>query len=389
MFTVIVFILILSVLVFVHEMGHFVVARRAGVKVFEFGLGFPPRAFSFYKDKEGKWRKFLKGQDIAEVPGTLYSLNWIPLGGFVKIKGENGEEAEDKDSFGNKKIWKRISILSAGVIMNVILTAVLLSIGFMIGLPQIIDKENTKTLTVESAQIQIYSVEKDTPAHDAKIQAGDVIVSIQEQEFVDIEKLSDFINEKEGEEITLKIKRGDEEIEKKITPQKSEEIDRAVIGVGLMKTGLVSYPWYQAIYKGVSTTIELTGFIVSAFYNIIKDLIIGVEVETDIAGPIGIAVLTGQVVKLGFIYVLQFTALLSLNLAIINFLPIPALDGGRVIFLIFEKLRGKPISARIENIIHNTGFALLMFLVLVVTFYDVSKVKDSFIALWGKIIGLF
>ncbi|MBT4277202.1 RIP metalloprotease RseP [Candidatus Falkowbacteria bacterium] len=389
MFTVIVFILILSVLVFVHEMGHFVVARRAGVKVFEFGLGFPPRAFSFYKDKEGKWRKFLKGQDIAEVPGTLYSLNWIPLGGFVKIKGENGEEAEDKDSFGNKKIWKRISILSAGVIMNVILTAVLLSIGFMIGLPQIIDKENTKTLTVESAQIQIYSVEKDTPAHDAKIQAGDVIVSIQEQEFVDIEKLSDFINEKEGEEITLKIKRGDEEIEKKITPQKSEEIDRAVIGVGLMKTGLVSYPWYQAIYKGVSTTIELTGFIVSAFYNIIKDLIIGVEVETDIAGPIGIAVLTGQVVKLGFIYVLQFTALLSLNLAIINFLPIPALDGGRVIFLIFEKLRGKPISARIENIIHNTGFALLMFLVLVVTFYDLSKFKDSFIALWGKIIGLF
>src|SRR3989344_3535023 len=138
MLTIIIFILILSLLVFVHEVGHFVVARKFGVKAEEFGLGFPPRGFGFYKNTEGKWKFVFGSKEVRDAADTVYSVNLIPLGGFVKIKGENGD-SDDPDSFMNKKIWQRASILAAGVTMNMVLAAALLSVGFMIGLPQALD----------------------------------------------------------------------------------------------------------------------------------------------------------------------------------------------------------------------------------------------------------
>ncbi len=273
--------------------------------------------------------------------------------------------------------------------MNFILAAVLLSIGFMIGLPQVINKTDGKTLIVKNTQIQVESVLEDSPAIEGGVEVGDVIESVNGKIFTNSENLSNFIAQKDGEEVVIKIKRGQEEMEKRIIPKKISTYDQAMIGVGLMETGIISYSWYKAIYMGFYTAAHLAKVIVVTFYDIIKDLIIGVNVDTDISGPVGIAVLTGRVVKMGFIYLLEFAALLSLNLAIINFLPFPALDGGRLVFLAIEKIRGHAINAKIENIIHNTGFALLMVLVVLVTFHDISKFKGIFIGVWDKILGLF
>ena len=150
---------------------------------------------------------------------------------------------------------------------------------------------------------------------------------------------------------------------------------------------MVKYPWHLAIAEGIKTTIVLTWLIMVAFYELIKGLFVGQGVSADLAGPVGIAVITGQVARMGFVYILQFTALLSINLAIINFLPIPALDGGRVLFLIIEKFKGSPVKKEIETAIHNIGFSLLMLLVLIVTFRDVARFGDKFKALWERFIG--
>ena len=172
----------------------------------------------------------------------------------------------------------------------------------------------------------------------------------------------------------LNIERGQEIFEKIITPRDYEETGEAKIGAWLAETGIVSYPWYVAIWMGAKTTISITWQIIAAFYDILKNLVITQQVSADIAGPVGIAVMTGQVAKLGFIYILQFMAILSINLVIINFIPFPALDGGRVLLLIIEKIRGKPLNQRIEAAIHNIGFLMLLLLLLVVTFRDVFRI---------------
>lgn len=384
MLTLITFLIVLSILVFAHELGHFVVARKFGVKAEEFGFGFPPRAFGFYKNKEGKWRHIFGAKEVADASDTVFSVNWIPLGGFVKIKGEDGEMAEDKDSFGNKKIWQRASILSAGVSMNIILAAILISIGLMIGFPQSLDNISARAIISEK-KIQVIDILPDSPAARADIKAGDIIISIDNQEFKNQEELQNYVNENNGKELSYKIKRGADDLTKKVTPITIEETGKGGIGVGIVETGIVKYPFFTAIWEGIKTTCFLTWAIIIAFYGLIKSLILGNGLTGDLAGPVGIASMTGQVARMGFVYILQFTALLSVNLAIINFLPIPALDGGRVLFLIIEKIKGAPIKRELEAMIHRIGFALLMLLILVVTFRDVAKFGDKFKVIWERI----
>ncbi|MCK4745349.1 RIP metalloprotease RseP [Candidatus Parcubacteria bacterium] len=388
--TLIVFVFILGLLIFVHEMGHFIAARKFGVKVDEFGMGLPPRMFGFYKDKNGKWKKVIGSKEVKDVPKTIYSMNWLPLGGFCNIKGEDGGGKNERDSFASKKIWQRASILTAGVAMNFLLCAILLSVGFMIGLPQAITDAEDKSLYIRGRQIVISEVADNSPAKNAGIQMGDYLTSIDGMKFENVEEARDFIAGREGQELAIILTRGDEEIFKKIVPQKTEEIkDRAIIGVGLVKTGIISYPLHKAVYMGFASTVKLAKLILVTFFELFRDFIFGRDVKVDVAGPIGIAVLTGQVVKMGFIYILQFTALISLNLAIINFLPIPALDGGRMVFLLIEKIRGSAISQKIENRINTIGFACLMLLFVVITFHDISRFRYIFVNLWGKITGLF
>lgn len=381
--TIITFIIILSILVFVHELGHFWTARKFGLKPEEFGFGFPPRAFGIYKDKDGKWKK-IKGRGKAvDAVDTVYSVNWIPLGGFVNL-GEDEDGGDNPNHFTKKKIWQRAVMLSAGVSMNIILAAVLISAGFMIGLPQSLDGVSGRA-EISDQKIQIVEVLPDSPAKLAGLKIGDIILSINGNEFTNTEALQKFSDANPGQELNYKLKRGEEEINVKATPGFIESAGANGIGIGIIETGLVKYPWYLAIWEGIKTTIFLTWAIIVAFYELIKGLFFGQGVSAGVAGPVGIAALTGQVARMGFVYVLQFTALLSINLAIINFLPFPALDGGRVLFLIIEKIKGSPVKREIETMIHNIGFALLMVLILIVTFRDVAKFGDSFRMIWEKI----
>lgn len=383
--TVVTFLLVLSVLVFAHEMGHFLTARKFGVKAEEFGLGFPPRAFGVYKNVNGKWITIFGNKEVSDSPGTIYSLNWIPLGGFVKIKGENGDNVNEADSFASKKIWQRAVMLSAGVTMNVILAAALISFGLMIGLPQAVDGLSPKA-QVSQERVQIVDVMPGSPAEKAQVKIGDFILSINGEQFKTEKAMQDYVGTRAGQELEYKISRMGEEVILKIAPEMRQDTGRAGIGVAIGVVGLVKYPWYLAIWEGVRTTFLFLWLIIVAFYQLLKNLIIGNGVTAEIAGPVGIATITGQFAHMGFVYLLNFTAILSINLAILNIFPFPALDGGRILFLIIEKIKGSPVKREFENAIHNIGFIILMIFVLFVTFKDISKIGGGFRAVIDKII---
>ncbi|MDD4606812.1 MAG: RIP metalloprotease RseP [Patescibacteria group bacterium] len=369
--TILVFVLVLGLIVFVHELGHFLTAKKFGVKAEEFGFGFPPRICGWRK--VGDKRKFFLGNKDIYSDDTIYSLNWILLGGFVKIKGENGESNQDKDSFSYQKIWRRTLILSAGVLMNVILAFIIFSVGFSVGLPQSLDGDLPNSARIKNRHIQIIEVLADSPADERGIKMGDILIAIDDQEFKNISEIQQYVDQHQSQNINLTLQRGQDKINQDIVPIKNDDQTSAKIGVSLSETGIVSYPWYRAILLGITTTISLLWYIVVALFTIIKNLILGAGVPEGVAGPIGVAVWTGQLVDLGWMYVLNFVAILSLNLAIINFLPFPALDGGRVLFLVIEKLRGKPVDQRIENLIHSIGFILLILLMVLITYRDIVK----------------
>ena len=366
--TIIIFILVLSVLVFAHESGHFFTARKFGVKADEFGLGFPPRAIGVYKDVKGKWRKLVGNKDIEtlvgdEVPSdTVYSLNWLPIGGFVKIKGENGDERDQPDSFGAKKIWQRTIILAAGVIMNVILAFALFSACFMIGAPQSVDT---------GGKIQITEVVKDSPASKAGVLSGDVVTGADSQTFLSVSEMQTYIASKKDNSLALKVIRGSENLSINIKPELKD--GKGIIGVGLDQIDTVRYSFFRSLWEGAKHTILLLWMIIVSFVGLIWNLIRGAGAGDAVGGPIRIAQMTGEVARFGFVNLLNFTALLSLNLAVINFLPFPALDGGRIFFLLLEKIKGKPVKKETEAIIHNIGFMILIALILLVTYKDIAR----------------
>jgi len=365
--TILVLIVVLGILILVHEWGHFITAKKSGVKVEEFGFGYPPRIFG------------RKGKD-----GVIYSLNWIPIGGFVKIKGENGEERNDPDSFGNKSFSKRALILSAGVIMNVILAFFIFSLGYMFGMPQAIDDELEKDLNVKNIKVQIEAVLETSPAALAGLEVGDWITKIDEMNVETVNGLQQYIKEHSEDPQMLVINRNNEMLSIEVTPEVIEGFteDKA-IGVSLVKTGVVRYNFFESWYQGGKITINLLTRIVQAFYGLFKNLFMGNGLAMEVSGPVGVAVIAGQVADRGFIYLLQFTAILSLNLAVLNFLPFPALDGGRFLFLVIEKIRRKPNNQNIENTVNGIGFALLMLLVLFVTYRDVTRFGGGLID-WVK-----
>lgn len=357
--TIIVFILILGILIFAHEMGHFVAAKKAGVRVDEFGFGFPPRIFGIKKGE------------------TTYSLNLFPVGGFVRIYGEDATEkrTKSKRAFYNKPIWQRVIITSMGVIMNLFLAAILLSIVFGIGVPSLV--EQGQEANYKNVQIQILETAKQSPAEEAGIKAGDAISTLYfEDKAVTVKELEDvqkFIAMHTGEEITVEIKRGKEIFQKNLIPRVSYPKDEGAMGIAMAKIGTISYPWYQAILKGFETTGKLFITIITLFYLLIKSLILEGKMIGEIAGPVGIFSLTSQMVKLGLVYILQFTAIFSITLAIINIIPIPALDGGRLLFLAIEKIRGKPLKPKTEQLANSIGFAIIILLMIVITFRDIIK----------------
>lgn len=374
--TIIVFLLVLSILVLFHEFGHFYSARKLGIKVDEFGLGFPPRIFGFYKNNSGKWKiKWGRGK-VKDCSDVVYSFNAIPIGGFVKIKGEDGENRQDKDSFSAQKVWKRLIVVSAGVLMNIFLAWILISIGFIIGFPQAVDEEYLKSsrIKVSDEKVQIIEILPESPAEKAGLQPLDIVLSVDSKEIKSGDDVQNFLNT--SQEVRVNIERAGKIQEVTILPEFNEELKRNVIGISIADTATIKYPWYLALWEGLKATGIFLWTIIYTFYVVLRDLIIGQPVGVEVAGPVGIANLTGQMARMGFTYLIQFTALLSLNLAIINFFPFPALDGGRFIFLLIEKIKGKPVKQEIEAIIHNSGFALLMLLFVWITLKDIIGLFD-------------
>ena len=357
--TIIVFILILGVIILVHELGHFVMAKRAGIRVEEFGFGFPPRIFGIKKGE------------------TIYSLNLFPLGGFVRIYGEDGKKESDPDNnraFYSKSIGTRAKILVAGVAMNLLLSIFLLGIVYWIGLPNAVEDDEI----IEGAKVQVLQVAPDSPSAESKIKSGDTIKELrigdEQLAVTTIKEVQDFSNEYKGKKITVVVERGDQILEKELVPRIYHSEDEGPLGVALARTAIVSYPWYQSFWKGIVSTFYLGWFIIISIGTILWQLITTGHLIVDVAGPVGIFNLAGQATQLGFIYILQFTAILNINLAIINILPFPALDGGRLLFLGIEKIKGSPVSQKAEGLAHTIGFIILILLMIAVTWRDVIRI---------------
>lgn len=361
----ILFIVVLGVLIFAHELGHFLVAKKCGMRVDEFGLGFPPRVF---------------GKKIGE---TIYSLNWIPFGGFVKIFGENPSASPETErlatseerSFGKKNRGLQAAVLVAGVTFNVIFAWLLISISFVSGFPAPVGYY--QGVSVENPRLVLTQVLINSPAARTGLQAGDAIISITAGAdsliTLNAEAVSDFMNQHEGKEILLGYERGSEKKEVKITPVSGIVSSRAAIGVGLDLIGVVKLPFFRALWESAKTTgallVEITKGIGKFFYKAFTFQ----ANFSEVAGPIGIAGLVGSAARMGFANLLGFTAFISLNLAVINLLPIPALDGGRLLFVAIETIRRRPLNPKIVNYLNGVGFALLLILMLVITYKDVIK----------------
>ena len=352
---IITFIIVLGLLVFVHELGHFMTARRFGIKVEEFGFGFPPRIWGIQKGE------------------TLYSINWIPLGGFVKIHGEQGEDKQSTESFAGKPAWKRIIVLSAGVLMNFAFAFLLYTVGFTIGLPQTLSDEDAASMKLAAAPVVISQIMDDSPASRAGLKVGDQITSVESVAVSSIAQAQDVLRQRQDQPTAVMIQRGATTLDLTITPQQLSGSDHPIIGVGLSRVGIVRYPVWEAVWRGLQATVTMIIAILLAFLGLLRNLFASGSVGSDVAGPIGVAVMTNQVVNLGWAYVITFAAALSINLGIINILPFPALDGGRILFVLIEKIKGSAVSEKVEGTVHNIGFGLLLLLMAVVTFHDVLR----------------
>jgi regulator of sigma E protease len=370
--TIIIFIAILSLLVFVHELGHFVVAKRSGMGVHEFGFGFPPRLIGLQK-VDGRWRVVWRKQ-ATSTDATIYSINAIPLGGFVKIMGEDNDEASDPKSFSNKSFGARFLTLAAGVLMNVLTAWVIFSVGFMIGLPVAVNElsEVPTNGRFSEQKILIGEVLNDSPAKTAGLSAGDIILSVDDQPINEITNLQQYIQTKQGQVINFEVKRLNEVLTIPVTTDVNVKPGQGIVGIGLGYFGKLSFNPPQAIWQGAKTTVDQLQAIFTGLHRIFTTS----EGIKSVGGPVKIAQLTGQVADLGLLPLLQFTAFLSLNLAILNSLPFPALDGGRILFLLIEKLRGKPNNQKIEQYANAIGFMALLLLMLVITARDVSQLES-------------
>ena len=353
MLTVISFVVVLSLLVFVHELGHFVVAKRAGVKVEEFGFGYPlPNGLLTIT-------LFRRGD-------TTYTLNPIPFGGFVRMAGE--EDPNVERSLASKSKLARISVLSAGSVMNVLLGIVFFTFCFMLGWPEPVEFDNAI----------IESVVSGSPAEQAGLKVGDIVIRADDEYIDNPDELVAYTRTKLNQEMLLVVKRGGKILQVRVTPHvDSEGVSR--IGVAIIpavtKIGLKTYPFGEAILRGLERTI---GVIALTFY--VPVLVIRGLLSIDIArpiGPYGIAQLASQAVQQSvetgwWFPIFNLMALLSTGLAVANLLPLPGLDGGRIFFVIVEAIRGKRIDPEKEGAVHLIGIALLMTLLIFITYQDIT-----------------
>ncbi|HEX7068267.1 MAG TPA: M50 family metallopeptidase [Candidatus Limnocylindria bacterium] len=365
--TVAAFIGILVVLVLVHELGHFLVAKRAGITVEEFGIGFPPRIASVM------WR------------GTRYSLNWIPLGGFVRMLGEDGDvevkrlreqgltdgevEHAMAGAFNRKPVWIRFVVLFAGVAMNFVLAASLFAVAF------------SMPLQVGEGPLTVTEIQPDSPAENA-LQVGDVITGVDGRTFERSNDLTEYVHDHGGQEVQLQVERNGEQIDVSVTPRNVTQEERAQgigpVGFGYDPARIVEQPSivdgpFDAVARGTGAAWTLALQIPGGLADAVGGLIGLNPGAPDARGPIGIAQETGRVLEAPLVSQLFFVGLLSINLAVLNVLPFPPLDGGRIAVVAIEAVRRRKLPAEREALIYLTGFAVLIALVILISIQDIQR----------------
>lgn len=360
--TILLFIVILAALVFVHELGHFLAAKFSKIRVDEFALGFPPRIMSFTKGE------------------TKYAINLIPFGGYVKIFGEdpNDESISGTDkarSFVHKPKSIQAFVLAAGILGNIIFAWLLLSLGFMIGMP--VPAGYSETAHVQDAKVTITLVSPASPAQKAGIMVGDVITSLATKEDMlpatTIDTLQTYIASHPNQEIAVQFTRAGVASTTYVTPVTGVVPGKAAIGVAFDLLGTLKLSFFSALYEGAKLTwnvIEATAIGLGQF---LYQIFTGTANYSQVSGPVGIAGLVGDANRLGLVYLISFTAFISVNLAIINLLPFPALDGGRLLFVFIEKIKRSPIKPKVANTMNAIGLGLLLLLMVVITFHDILK----------------
>lgn len=361
--SILLFIIILAILILAHEFGHFIVAKRAGIRVDEFGIGFPPKLY---------------GKKFGE---TEYTINALPLGGFVKIFGENPDEENTNGpdrarSFVHKPKYIQAMVLVAGVFFNLLLAWFLISAGFMIGLPTS-SESILPGQTITDSTLVVTEVLKASPAEKAGILSGDRVSSLSSGESslanVTPESFQAFIASHSSDAIQVHLTRHGEEKNISVTPTAGVLEGKPAVGIAMDMIGVVRLPWYSALIEGGKMTLKYTGETFKGLYTLLHDAILGKADMSAVSGPVGIVSMVGNANHLGFVYLLGLTALISINLAVVNVLPIPALDGGRLFFLLIEVIKRSPIKPKIANTAHAIGFAALILLIIVITFHDVLK----------------
>lgn len=323
--SIVIVIIGISFLILVHELGHFLAAKLFGVAVEEFGFGFPPRIAA------------------KKIGGTKYSFNWLPLGGFVKLHGEF--QAEGSQSFTSQQPWRRATILVAGVAMNFLAGWLLLSVVFFIGSPQ---------------YVLVTGVLPDSPASAAGIKVNDRLIDFQEPF-----QVTDFVKGHRGQSVSLRLQRA---VQAGGSPQTISvtAIPRDNLGVMITGVGLPPRPLLASIGRGLTAAVTTLGAVAAALGSVIG-------APQNLVGPVGIFSVAVETGKLGAIYLLQLLALISLNLTVLNLLPVPALDGGRLFFLLLEKLKGSRLKPERELFWNAVGFAVLISLIAVITIKDISQ----------------
>lgn len=360
--TLIIALFSLVALMVIHEFGHFIIAKKFGVRVDEFGIGYPPKIF---------------GKKFGE---TIYSINWIPFGAFVRIYGEEGG-VDDYRSFTGLAIWKRVLIIIGGVVAFWIASIIIFSVMFMIGTDLPVGDQDFQGIT--NARITIVEVMSNSAAETAGLKMGDVITGVKVGDVkTEINKIVDFkkiTSENKGKEITLAIKRDGQDLNLLLTPSDSA----SPVGVGLqrMATLIQKYPWYQAPIQGIVYTWQTTYSALNGLYVMFASLFSGAGLPkgAEFAGPLGITIFLANAASYGLGFFLYLIGSISVFIAIFNLFPIPALDGGKLIFLIIEKIKGSPVSVKIEQNITIVCFIILILLSIFITIkFDFPRVGEYF-----------
>lgn len=354
MLTLLIFLLILGLLVFIHELGHFLMAKRAGVRVEEFAFGFRPRLWSV---KRGD---------------TTYALNLIPLGGYVKMKGED-KETKGRDSYRNKTIGQRGLILVAGSVMNLLLGWVIMTVLFATGFSPLFPGVGTNPFIIEKPTVRIESVVPETPAAEAGLKAGDIVQKVDDEVIGNEQEFAVLLSSKKGQTVVLNLVRDGQPVEVKATPRVNPPAGQGALGVVIGSEGEVRSSIIQAPLAGLYETGRIIAASAVGFVVFVKDLIFSQQVSDEVTGLIGVGVATDRVRHLGFDYLAQLVLIVSIGLGVVNLMPILPLDGGHLVVLGYEKIAGRPLSERQLGLLASLGLAFVFLLFIVVTFKDIIR----------------